>query len=213
MRDAMNNPIQIAIFAKAPVAGYAKTRLIPLLGPQGAADLQAFLVRRTVETAMKSSLRPVSLWCAPDQAHDLFTSLGNEFAIATHPQIGSDLGMRMLNAFEAMTRLGPAILIGSDCPALTAEHLIRCASALRDGADAVFIPAEDGGYALVGLKRPVPQIFESIPWGTSAVMSKTRDRLRKLRLEVFEAQELWDIDTPADYLRAKSAALLSSVIV
>ncbi len=213
MRDAINNPIQIAIFAKAPVAGYAKTRLIPILGPQGAADLQALLVRRTVETAMATSLRPVSLWCAPDQAHDLFTSLSNEFSIATHRQIGSDLGIRMLNAFVSMTRLGPAILIGSDCPALTVEHLVRCASALRDGADAVFIPAEDGGYALVGLKRPVLQIFESIPWGTSAVMSKTRDRLRKLRLEVFEAQELWDIDTPADYLRAKSAALLSSVIV
>ncbi len=172
MRDAINNPLQITIFAKAPVAGYAKTRLIPILGPQGAADLQAFLVRRTVETAMKSSLRPVSLWCAPDRAHDLFTSLGNEFAIATHPQIGSDLGTRMLNAFEAMTRLGPAILIGSDCPALTAEHLIRCASALRDGADAVFIPAEDGGYALVGLKRPVPQIFESIPWGRARLCRK-----------------------------------------
>lgn len=213
MRDEMSDPIQIAIFAKAPVAGYAKTRLIPLLGPQGAADLQALLVRRTLQTAMKSSLRPVSLWCAPDQSHELFASLSEEFAIVTHPQIGGDLGARMLNAFEAMTQLGPVVLIGTDCPALTAETLLRCASALQDGADAVFIPAEDGGYALIGLKRPVPQLFENIPWGTSQVMARTHDRLHALRLQVYEAQELWDIDTPADYLRAQSAGVLGDVIV
>lgn len=209
----MSDPIQIAIFAKAPVAGYAKTRLIPLLGPQGAAGLQALLVRRTLETAMKSSLRPVSLWCAPDQSHKLFSSLGDEFAIPTHPQIGSDLGARMLNAFGKLTPTGPVVLIGTDCPALAAEHLERCASALRDGAEAVFIPAEDGGYALIGLTRPVRQLFEDIPWGTSQVMARTRDRLLELRLQVFEAQELWDIDTPADYLRAQSAGLLGDVIV
>ena len=213
MPDEISDTIQIAIFAKAPVAGYAKTRLIPLLGPKGAADLQALLVRRTVQTAMKSSLRPVSLWCAPDQAHDLFSSLSDEFAIAIHPQIGSDLGARMLNAFEALTRKGPVVLIGTDCPALAIEHLERCASALRDGADAVFIPAEDGGYALIGLNRQVSQLFENIPWGTSQVMARTRDRLRELGLQVFEAQELWDIDTPADYLRAQSAGLLGDVIV
>ena len=213
MPDEMNDPIPIAIFAKAPVAGYAKTRLIPLLGPRGAADLQALLVRQTVQTAIKSSLRPVSLWCAPDQSHDLFGSLGDEFAIATHPQIGGDLGARMLNAFEALTGKGPVVLIGTDCPALAAEHLERCASALRDGAEAVFIPAEDGGYALIGLNRPFPQLFEDIPWGTSQVMARTRDRLHALRLQVFEAPELWDIDTPADYLRAQSAGLLGDVIV
>lgn len=209
MRDETPDRAQIAIFAKAPVAGYAKTRLIPLLGRQGAADLQALLVRRTVETATQSPLRPISLWCAPDQSHDLFALLSREFTIATHQQIGSDLGARMLNAFEALTPEGPLILIGTDCPTLAAEHLVHCASALRDGADAVFIPAEDGGYALIGLRRPVPQLFEDMPWGTKEVMSRTRDRLRELRLRAFEAQELWDIDTPADYLRAQSAGLVA----
>jgi len=209
MRDETPDPVQIAIFAKAPVAGYAKTRLIPLLGRQGAAALQAFLVRRTIETATQSPLRPISLWCAPDQSHDLFVSLSREFTIATHQQIGSDLGACMLNSFEALTPKGPLVLIGTDCPALAAEHLVHCASALRDGADAVFIPAEDGGYALIGLRRPVPQLFEDMPWGTNEVMSRTRDRLRELKLDVFEAQGLWDIDTPADFLRAQSAGLVS----
>lgn len=210
MRDEMPDPIQIAIFAKAPVAGYAKTRLIPLLGPRGAADLQAFLIRWTVETATRSPLRPISLWCAPDKSHDLFTSLSQDFSVATHQQIGSDLGARMLNAFDALTPKGPVILIGTDCPALAAEHLMHSASALRDGADAVFVPAEDGGYALIGLKRPVPQLFEDMPWGTGEVMSRTRERLRELKLEAFETQVLWDIDTPADFLRAQSAGLVDS---
>jgi rSAM/selenodomain-associated transferase 1 len=210
MLDETPDPIQIAIFARAPVAGYAKTRLIPLLGPQGAADLQAVLVRRTVEMATRSPLRPISLWCAPDQSHDLFASLSQEFTIDTHQQIGSNLGARMLHSFEALTQKGPVILIGTDCPALAAEHLVHCSSALRDGADAAFIPAEDGGYALIGLKRPVPQLFEDMPWGTNEVMSRTRDRLRELRLDVFEAHEIWDIDTPADFLRAQSAGLVDS---
>ncbi len=210
MRDETPEPIQIAIFAKAPFAGYAKTRLIPLLDRQGAADLQAFLIRRTVETATQSPLRPISLWCAPDRSHDLFASLSQEFTIATHQQIGSDLGARMLNAFDALTPKGPVILIGTDCPALAVEHLLHCASALRDGADAVFTPAEDGGYALIGLRRPVPQLFEDMPWGTNEVMSRTRNRLRELRLDVFETQVLWDIDTPADFLRAQSAGLVGN---
>ena len=210
MHDESLDPIQIAIFAKAPVAGYAKTRLIPRLGPQGAADLQALLVRRTVETATQSPLRPISLWCAPDRSHSLFTSLSQEFTFASHQQIGADLGARMLNAFEALTPNGPVVLIGTDCPALTTEHLVQCADALRDGADAVFIPAEDGGYALVGLRRPVTQLFEGMPWGTNEVMSRTRECLRELKLDVFETQELWDVDTPADYLRAQSAGLVGS---
>lgn len=208
MRDEAPNPVQIAIFAKAPVAGYAKTRLIPLLGRQGAAALQAFLIRRTIETAIQSPLRPISLWCAPDQSHDLFVSLGREFNIATHLQFGSDLGARMLNSFEALTPMGPLVLIGTDCPALAADDLVQCASALRAGTDVAFIPAEDGGYALIGLRKPVPQLFEDMPWGTGEVMSRTRDRLRELKLDVFEARELWDIDTPADFLRAHSAGLV-----
>lgn len=210
MRDAAHDSIQIAIFAKAPVAGYAKTRLIPLLGPQGAAALQKSLIRRTLKTARQSPLRPISLWCAPDQSHNIFVSLSLEFETTTHQQLGSNLGVRMLNTFEALTPAGPLILIGTDCPILAADDLAHCAAALRDGADAAFIPTEDGGYALIGLRRPVPPLFEDMPWGTSEVMTRTRERLRELRLDAFEAEELWDIDTPADFLRAQSAGLIKA---
>ena len=213
MRDDAIESIQLAIFAKAPIPGYAKTRLISVLGAEGAADLQALLVRRTVQTALASSLRPITLWCAPDTTHELFVSLHRSNEIDLRAQVDSDLGMRMLDAFEQLTRRGPALLIGTDCPALLAGHLDQCASALREGADAVFIPAEDGGYVLIGLRRPRRALFDGIDIGTDAVMRQTRKRLSKLGLRTFEADALWDIDTSVDYQRAKSAGLLSEAML
>jgi rSAM/selenodomain-associated transferase 1 len=209
MLERTVDAVQLAIFAKAPVAGYAKTRLIPSLGAEGAAELQAYLVRRTMQTALASPLRSIELWCAPDCDHPIFRSARQEYGFTTHVQAGDDLGERMFGAFERLTRRSPALLIGTDCPALSADHLARCALALVGGADAAFIPAEDGGYALIGLRKPVWRLFEGMPWGTGEVMRLTRDRLREERLIAFETEQLWDIDTPADYCRAKSAGLLS----
>ncbi|MGD9631898.1 MULTISPECIES: TIGR04282 family arsenosugar biosynthesis glycosyltransferase [unclassified Afipia] len=198
----------VAVFAKAPVAGFAKTRLIPLLGPQGAADLQSLLIGLTLRLVHASPLRPISLWCAPDRSHNLFHRMKERYGLDLHDQAGEDLGSRMLLAFEVLTRDRPLLLIGTDCPALTPAHLIRCAQALRDGADAAFVPAEDGGYALIGLRKAVPQLFDKISWGTESVMEQTRRRLRSLQLRHFETATLWDVDTPADYERARAAGLL-----
>jgi rSAM/selenodomain-associated transferase 1 len=209
MLERTVDAVQLAIFAKAPVAGYAKTRLIPSLGAEGAAELQAYLVRRTMQTALASPLRSIELWCAPDCDHPIFRSARQEYSFTTHVQAGDDLGERMFGAFERLTPRSPALLIGTDCPALSADHLARCALALVGGADAAFIPVEDGGYALIGLRKPVWRLFEGIPWGTGEVMRLTRDRLREEGLNAFETEHLWDIDTPADYCRAKSAGLLS----
>ena len=115
----------------------------------------------------------------------------------------------MFGAFELLTRRSPTLLIGTDCPILSADHLMLCATALVGGADTAEFGAEDGGYALIGLRQPVWRLFESMPWGTGDVMRLTRARLREENLSVFETDQLWDIDTPADYYRAKSAALLS----
>ncbi len=210
MPESTVDAVQLAIFAKAPIAGYAKTRLIPNLGAEGAAELQAYLFQRTMRTALASPLRPITLWCAPDCDHPIFRSARQEYGFTTHAQAGDDLGERMFGAFERLTRRAPALLIGTDCPILSADHLKRCATALVSGADAAFIPAEDGGYALIGLRKPVWRLFEGIPWGTADVMRLTRDRLREEKLSAFETDHLWDVDTPADYYRAKSAGLLGA---
>jgi glycosyltransferase A (GT-A) superfamily protein (DUF2064 family) len=102
---------------------------------------------------------------------------------------------------------GPALIIGTDCPALTPDHLRMGADVLRRFCDAVLFPAEDGGYALIGLRIPNPAIFEQMPWGTSGVLGKTRRRLRQLGLSWHEPVTLWDLDLPEDLDRLGDTGL------
>lgn len=206
----MARAVGIAVFAKAPIEGFAKTRLIPLLGAKRAAALQRELTRQTVELALRSNLGPVSAWCAPDCVHEAFASLTATYSVPLHIQCGPDLGARMLSAFEALTVSHPLLIIGTDCPALTPAHLSECALALLKGADAVFLPTEDGGYALIGSKKPIPSLFSDMPWGTNQVMAETRTRAQQRGLTIVESAVLWDIDTPADYNRALAAGLLAA---
>jgi len=189
----------LMILARAPIPGRTKTRLIPALGRKGAADLQAGFVRTTVQKACAAATGPVILWTSPPGSHPLFEACSSEYPISLQPQPGGGLGWRMLTALQAAN--GPALLVGTDCPDLRAEHLVVCAAKLREGKDAVFLPAEDGGYVLVGTRHPSPRLFDGIPWGTASVMETTRARLRELRWRWSEPFTLWDVDHPADLVR------------
>ena len=197
--------VGIAVFARAPVAGGCKTRLIPALGADGAAALHARMIARTVACARDAAVGPVSLWCTPDTAHPAFQRFTN---VSLHLQTGDGLGARMLAAFAAQPPGAPLLLIGTDCPALAAEHLRACADDLRDGADAVFLPTEDGGYVLIGLRTPQPELFSDMPWSTDRVMALTRQRLERLGLRWNEPATLWDVDTPEDLLRLRASGLM-----
>ena len=199
---------RIAVFARAPIAGFAKTRLIPEIGADRAADLQSRLIVQSVATAIAARLGPVSLWCAPNRRHDLFESLAAKHGIDLYDQVGPDLGARMLHAFEALTPHFATLLIGTDCPVLRPIHLSGSLSALDRDTDAVFIPAEDGGYVLVGMQRPIPVLFSGISWGTSQVMEETRLRASQAKLKISEPITLWDLDNTADYSRAVSLGLI-----
>ncbi|HEX3097174.1 MAG TPA: TIGR04282 family arsenosugar biosynthesis glycosyltransferase [Usitatibacter sp.] len=200
------------MFAKAPVPGAVKTRLAGVLGADAAASLHAGLVRHALSTAVHARLGPVSLWCAPDTAHPFFARCAEEFGARLDPQRGDDLGARMRHAFERAWRDGARLLvIGADCPALAVAHLHAAAQALR-GKDAVFVPAEDGGYVLVGLARPIEGVFEDVPWGTAAVMTRTRERLRAAGASWTELPPLWDVDRPDDYARLQREGLLPEVL-
>lgn len=199
----------IAVFAKAPVPGEVKTRLAGVLGPDAAASLHAGLVRHALATAVNARLGPVSLWCMPDAGHSFFERCATEFGVRLETQQGADLGERMARAFEREGR--PLLVIGADCPALGATHLAQAAASLRD-ADAVLVPAEDGGYVLVGLARPVRGLFEGIPWGTAAVMAHTRGRLEHAHARWVELDPLWDVDRPDDYARLQREGLLAEVL-
>ncbi|MBI2311742.1 MAG: TIGR04282 family arsenosugar biosynthesis glycosyltransferase [Betaproteobacteria bacterium] len=207
----MTSPI--LVFAKAPEPGKVKTRLVPLLGADGAAALHRDLVRHALATANSAGLGPVELWCAPDERHPFFAACAQEFGIALKPQGEGDLGARMLRAFEATLGQTPrALLIGSDCPSLTSEDLRNAACALETGNDAVFTPAEDGGYMLVGLTRAAPELFEGVAWGTPMVMAETRKHLSELGWHWQELPTRWDVDRPEDYARLVREGLLPGLV-
>lgn len=190
--------VQIAVLAKAPVAGQVKTRLIPALGDAACARLHRRLVLRTLRCALDARLGPVTLWCAPDARHRFFRALQRVMPLDLRVQTDADLGRRMHDALSHHVGRGPALLIGTDCAVLEPDHLRRAARALVDGADAVFVPVDDGGYVGVGLRRAQPALFDGMTWSTDRVMAQTRARACALGLAVHELDPLWDIDRPAD---------------
>lgn len=201
----------VIVFARVPRPGAVKTRLIPLLGPDGAATLHMRLVRHALETAAAASLRPVELHCAPDASDPFFRSCADQYGIAVKSQAGNELGNRMLEAFtRALADHARVLLIGSDCPSLSPRHLRQAERALLDGADAVFVPCEDGGYALIGLTRAAPELFDDIAWGSDCVMAETRARLKRLGWTWSELEILWDVDRPEDYQRLMDSGLLDA---
>jgi rSAM/selenodomain-associated transferase 1 len=203
---------RIAIFAKAPVAGAVKTRLAPLLGREGAARLHGRLVHHAIATACATGASEVQLWCAPDTSDAFFAECARTYGVHLREQAGEDLGARMAHAFAELLRDGgPAVLIGSDCPALTPADIAAAARTLATH-DAVFTPAEDGGYALVGLARPAPSLFAGVAWGSATVMAETRVRLAAARLRWHEAARTWDVDRPEDYERLIREDLLPGAL-
>jgi rSAM/selenodomain-associated transferase 1 len=200
---------QVLVFAKAPEPGKVKTRLIARLGAEGAAALHARLVERTLAVARKAAIGPVTLWCAPDAADPFLLACAGRYGAALEVQAPGDLGTRMAGAFEHALAAAPAaIMVGTDCPALIAAHLQLARDALAQGEDAVFAPAEDGGYVLVGLARFDARVFDGIPWSTGQVMEATRRRLRGMEWRWRELETLWDVDRPADYERLLSSGEL-----
>ena len=241
MNTETTEPTAIAIFARAPVPGFAKTRLIPSLGSEMAANLQRAFILRTLQTTLAARLGPVYLYCTPDCAHPLFQQCLNDYDITLYPQNGGDLGERMFATFSTLCMdgsgskaayddhhpdplpkgdgvlcltsktsetLNSVLLVGTDCPALTCDHLRMAASALREGEDAVFLPAEDGGYLLVGLRRAEARLFTDMPWGSAEVMAATRRRLLQCSMHWREPVLLRDVDGPEDIARLRSSGLM-----
>ena len=199
-------PAALAILAKAPQAGFAKTRLIPLLGERGAARAQRQFTLDTLHTARAAALGEVTLWCAPDTGQRFFRALARRQGVTCIAQPSGPLGVRMAAAFarhfgtpDAM----PLLLVGTDCPTLAPGHLQQAALALRHH-DVVLIPAEDGGYVLIGMRRCLPQVFEGIDWSTDRVMAQTREKLRQCGASWQELDTLWDVDEPADWARLRA---------
>lgn len=191
---------RLLVMSKAPDPGRVKTRLIPLLGAGAAAELYAGLVHHCLDMSTTAGLCPVELWCSPSTRHAYFRRCRAEFPVSLHCQPPGDLGQRMSGALRsALQRSRHAVLIGADCPALTAADLDEALAALTRGRDAVLGPAADGGYYLIGMSIHHPFVFENMPWSSRAVLRLTEQRLHQQRLQWHRLEARRDLDTPDDY--------------
>ena len=182
---------RIALFVRYPTPGVAKTRLIPALGAEGAAALHRHLVEHTLAT-MRASGLPFEVRGTGATARDFATWLGTDGPVVE--QGDGDLGERLARVPT------PVLLIGSDAPDLTVANLHAAAAAL-EGAEAVIGPAADGGYWLLGLSRPMPGLFASMPWGSDAVAAETIARLAADGIDPVRLPILHDCDRPEDLAR------------
>lgn len=187
--------VAVLVFARAPVPGGVKRRLVPRLGAWRAGRLHLSLLRQTLRTAAAAGCGPVELHLT--RGHALFRKY--------ELQKGRDLGERMHRALErALRRHRAAILIGSDCPGLRPADLRRAARLLAGSCEVVLGPAEDGGYVLIGARRVSPCLFEGIEWGTPDVYAATAQRLDALRYRWRALRPLWDVDRPDDLGRLRA---------
>jgi uncharacterized protein len=188
---------RIVVFAKAPVPGEVKTRLIPALGSEGAADLARAMLLNTLGEAGGAGLGIPEL-CADPHPRDAKWNGHLPDAVLLTGQGEGDLGQRLERATARVIGAGERILlIGTDCPDLD-RHRLRVAAVALDEHDAVIYPALDGGYVLLGLRRHDPSLFSDIPWSTHEVAATTIARIEALGWSLHVGETLRDIDEPAD---------------
>ena len=202
--SAADSKTVVLVFSRAPEPGGVKTRLIPTLGASGAARLQGAMTNHAVSVARRASLGDIELWCAPSSEHPGFAGFADIDRLTLHTQHGDTLGERLQYGHDlAFSRYGAILIMGTDCPALT-EGLLQRASMDLNEADAVVIPAEDGGYVMLGLSQACCAVFRDIDWGTERVFGQTVQRLKGCGMRQLVYPPLWDVDRPQDLERLRA---------
>ena len=190
---------RIVVFAKAPVAGFVKTRLIPTLGAEGAAKLARRMLSHTLAQALATGAKAVELCMSPAPSDLAWQGVVLPYMVNRSGQGEGDLGERMNRAMNRALaqQQGPVLLMGTDCPLLSAAHIAEAGRQLEQH-DAVLLPAADGGYVMIGLRAPCPGLFIDMAWSTPVVACETLRRMAALSLRVWQGPLLHDIDEPAD---------------
>jgi len=184
---------RLVLFTRYPVAGQAKTRLIPAIGAAAAAAVHKRLAEQTANLFLRSG-RSLEVHYTGGNAADFEDWLGSEISYIEQPE--GDLTRKLLAAVNP----APVIFFGSDTPDLKAEHIEAAIEALQTH-DVTIGPAEDGGYYLIGIRRSLPDLFENLPWSTSAVFDETMERAKQNNLSVKLLETLSDCDVPEDLAR------------
>ncbi len=195
----MHPDTHVIVFAKAPVPGQVKTRLVPTIGAHAAARLAERLLNDTLDRVVRAGAASIELCCAPDADHTALRTVAQRTGARLSVQHGADLGARMSEALQRTLGGGRrVILVGTDCPALDWAGLTAADNVLESGHDAVFVPACDGGYVLIGMSRFDAALFTDIAWGGDRVMAETEQRLQMLGWRWAKLASLHDIDRPED---------------
>lgn len=190
--------VAVVVMAKAPHAGWVKTRLVPALGAEGAARLAARMLRHTLDEAAVAAVGEVELCGASDGGDALLRDAAARVGAKLADQGDGDLGARLARAAQrALLDARAVLILGTDAPALNAATIREAARALADH-DAVLVPALDGGYALIGLTRFDPRLFSGIAWSTDRVLAQTRAALSAAGFRTLELESVHDIDEAAD---------------
>lgn len=193
---------RIVVFAREPLLGRVKSRLASEIGPRQALAVYRAMLARLGALLVCGRAAEWDLWVTSNIHHKDFISICNKTNI--YLQRGKDLGAKMLVAIQqtlTAKNVENVILIGTDCPAMTEGYLQQALLALESGVDVVLGPAEDGGYVLVGMGRPIAAVFEDIPWGSDQVLHRTLEALRANDLSYSLLDTLWDVDRPEDLAR------------
>lgn len=197
----------IVQFAKVPIAGHVKTRLIPALGKQGALRLHKKLLTHTWQRLGNGELAPMQLWIDQADSTDFFSRLQPAVG-RLQIQQGVDLGERMANAIDqGLLQSDAVVLVGSDCPVLDGAYVSEAFQSLQQGNDVVLGPANDGGYVLIGMRRLYSKVFQGVNWGTGQVLEQTRERLAATGCRWTELDERWDVDRPEDLAKLEELRL------
>lgn len=192
----------LQVFCKAPIPGQVKTRLMPALNAQQAADVYSQLCEQTLKNMTTRALCPIQLWCYPHPDHDFLQSLAKQYSLSLKTQQGNNLGERMDYAIQTgLKSYSQVILIGSDSPSLSLHEIQLSIQAFADQKEVVIAPTEDGGYCLIGMNRPHRGLFEGITWGQPEVYRQTQNYLNNSRICYAVLPTQWDVDRYEDYLR------------
>lgn len=188
----------IILFAKEPIPGQVKTRLIPYLGEQGAFDLYSKMFHLQLERFYQFPNCDFSLHLSPSNHSAFAQDLQQKYGINIQAQYGDGLGERMFNSIEkGLKTHRHVILLGADTPFLDQAVMHSVIEGLEK-ASMVFVPALDGGYMLVATDRIDSEIFRGIDWSTGRVMQQTRERIENMGWEHLELEALPDIDEKED---------------
>lgn len=206
--------VALAVMVKQPTPGRVKTRLCPPLTPEEAAELYRCFLLDKISQVKRIGVAALYLAFTPQEAEQFFRSLAGG-SLSLVAQAGRDLGQRLDRLSTELLAAGhPAVLIiDSDTPDLPDRYLAEAVECLANGGiDAVFGPAEDGGYYLVGLRRPSPAIFQGITWSTPVVLKQTLEKTTEIGLRVHLLRAWFDVDTRADLDRLRSRLMAEGTL-